>query len=91
MVVWFIRLLGDARGSADRGLQERNAIVDDACCPLFGFRSVTQGGVNASGCGRSAWKPRKAHGDSRFGVSEREFLQPLESSDRSPSTLQNWR
>jgi hypothetical protein len=49
MVVWFIRLLGDARGSADRGLLERNAIVDDACCPLFGFRSVTQGGVNASG------------------------------------------
>lgn len=90
MIVWFIGLLGDARGSADRELLERSA-VDDAGCPLFGFRSVTQGGVNASGCGRSAWKPRKAHGDSRFGVSEREFLQPLESSDRSPSTLQNWR
>ena len=44
MVVWFIGLLGDARGSADRGLLERSVVID-ASRPLFGFRSVTQGGV----------------------------------------------
>jgi hypothetical protein len=48
MIVWFIGLLGEARRSADRELLERSAVVD-AGCPLFGFRSVTQGGVNASG------------------------------------------
>ena len=77
MVVWFIRLLGDARGSADRELLERSA-VDDAGCPLFGFRSVTQGGANASGLRQISVQaeesPYVETRDLRFDLSEEKFL-----------------
>ena len=79
MVVWFIRLLGDARGSADRGVfLERSAVVDDASCPLFGFRSVTQGGANASGLRQISVQaeesPYVETRDLRFDLSEEKFL-----------------
>ena len=70
--------LGMLGGALIVGFLERSAVVDDASCPLFGFRSVTQGGANASGLRQISVQaeesPYVETRDLRFDLSEENFL-----------------